>query len=143
MTNLEITLENLEKGNKLLIEYFNEFPERKKEFNMHLLGCRDGVEKGHQCKTSGCYLGNLAMVLPVVDDCFNRFNKFSYTLFLKHYFPYIDAEDNVWDFLFHETWSKYQPSAKKAIERGEYFIKKMKLDGKLGDWTYQKDSFTL
>lgn len=146
-TDLQITLDNLKIVLDKLPKLAEQHPEIKREFDMLEYGCYAYTNKMKKvCKTYGCLLGNMARVLPVTEECYDEFDKFSYYEFGLLHFPYINGFPNNtygnksenWKFLFSGGWADFQPTFGQAIERVKYFID---CEGEIGAWEYRKESF--
>lgn len=137
------TLENLQLAYDRLIVVAEYYPEIKKDFNMETFGCYEYLDKQslHKCSTRGCLLGNMALVLPILDSLFNMVGDFSYLHFGTHYFPDLysggNQENRLWYYLFGWDWEHTYPSFDDAMTRLKHFIDK---EGKI-DW--HKDYTTL
>lgn len=101
------------------------YPEIERDFDMGEYGCYHHLRKPqlHLCKTNGCLLGNLALVLPIQDELFSMFG-FTYGRFGRHYFPdlYRFSEKESWEYLFGIHWAKTFPKFDHAIRRINHFI---------------------
>jgi hypothetical protein len=104
------------------------YPEIERDFKMATYGCYEllHIDELHKCRSVGCLIGNIALVLPILKSHFNEYDLFHYDLFGSHYFPDLYAEyggDSAkWQYLFGINWEIIFPTFDHAIRRINHFI---------------------
>lgn len=103
------------------------YPEIERDFTMQSYGCYENlsIDDFNKCKTYGCLLGNLALVMPILKDFFPYYT-FHYDCFGRHYFPDLYKNHQKatlnWTYLFSMGWGNTFPTFDHAIRRINHFI---------------------
>lgn len=137
MTDIDLTIKNIEKIVKELPLLAETNPEIKEYFDMDAYGIHSNLSKEeiiiYECYTVGCGLVSAAMLFCLSDErYYDAF--FNYSNFGRINFPSlynIWGENLTWEYLFDDSWIESFKTFEDFIQRCKNFLKHYEITGRL------------